>query len=69
MLIGQACRAPKNYTKGFGFEAKADKGGKVSPGLLEGGWVAARKGLRECAGRGFAGFVGFCDLNPLQYEI
>lgn len=36
VLIGQVCRAPKNYTKGFGFQVNPDKGGKVSPGLLEG---------------------------------
>jgi hypothetical protein len=65
VLIGQACRATKKYVRGFGFGADTDRGCKVSPGILEGGWVAARKGLRECAGRGFAGFSRFGDLNPL----
>jgi len=36
VLIGQVCRAPKNYAKGFGFEANADRGCKVLRGLLEG---------------------------------
>ena len=69
VLIGQACRAPKNYGKGFAFGADTDRGCKVLRGLIEGGWVAARKGLRECAGRGFAGFSRFGDLNPLPCEI
>ena len=36
VLIGQAFRAPKNYTKGFVFDADADRGCKVLRGLLEG---------------------------------